>query len=146
MAKKPKGKAKSAKVDDQASAEATVPKTSEVVSVTQPFDADGLLNENSQLMEALATDTVPMTTEETIVLHSAVENIDVVVVIEPKQTEGTHSIEHVAHQIIIGMRDEWLPSIRTRAALMGIPPTSEQTIATWKTVFKAWGGNNILKP
>lgn len=123
MAKKPKGKAKPSKVDDQATTEATCSETCEVVSVAQP--------------EVI---------EETIIPHPAVENIGVVVVIEPKQTEDTHSIEHVAHQVIIGMRDEWLPSIRTRAALMGIPPTSEQTVATWKNVFKAWGGNNILKP
>jgi hypothetical protein len=124
MSKKQGRKAKSAKVEDQAVTEAaTEVATCEFTGVDQPADE-------------------PKVVEETVVPVQAVEHIEVTVVLPERE----HPIEHVAKQLILGIRDEWLPSIRTRAALMGIEPTSQQTVETWKKVFIAWGGQGIIKP
>ena len=132
MARKQKRKAEPAKIDGQ-----------ETVAVT------------IDLPETVETDvdTIKDTDLLAMQLASIAEQdkqAEAQPVAEPVKAEAPSlvpliSIEQAAASFIVGMNDNWLSSIKVRAQMMGYPINGVQTPDTWKKVFRAWGGNSIIK-
>lgn len=123
MARKQKRKAEPAKIDGQEAVTVTIdlPETAET-------DVDDLL----------ATQLASIAEQD--------RQAEIKPVAEPVKAEvPLISIEQAAASFVVGMNDNWLSSIKTRAQMMGYPINVAQTPDTWKKVFRAWGGNSIVK-